>query len=591
MPLGQRLLLFILLLLSTCLNAEEKQPLTFGIANFTYPNTKQELFFKTFKAIQSALSPTKIDLKIFPNKDLLEAALEKGNVDIVMSGAGVYRRRLEQGLRDIATMVSPQEPNPDKAVGSVFITRSDHRVVNSISDLKGQRLAARYPLGFQGITIALGEIAKSGEDPDKFFRTISYVGGGEENVINAVRNGKADVGIIRSCYLEDKAARKEQVLGITPVLIKKQNDSRCIVSTDLYPNWSISVTPHLTPGDVYKIIHALHSMPKTSNGMGWTVASDFKIVDQLNKTLKIGPYAYLRSWTIKRVWEEYQAGIFLFVAAVIFLVLHSLRASALVRKKTRELCEAYERERALEKRIDEQLRINSVCQLSSLVAHELSQPLATIGCYTKSIDMLLSKSKTSSPPLDMVKLAIESINRNAKKATQVLQKVRSFASRKEFQPQVLDLRTELDRIVSQFKGLLIKHKNVSIALNLKNNSVPIYVDKLEFELAISNLLKNSTEACAKSENATITINVSKSADDPTVCINISDNGPPISEEIFASILSPLSSTKHEGLGLGLSIVEAIAQRHGGKLSLTLSPAKNLIVGLILPIYTDNKHDQ
>lgn len=589
MPLGQRLFLFIFLLLSTCLNAEEKQTLTFGIANFTYPNTKQELFFKTYQAIQSALLPTRVDLKIFPNKDLLEAALEKGNVDIVMSGAGVYRRRLEQGLRDIATMVSPQEPNPDKAVGSVFVTRSDHPIVNSISDLKGQRLAARYPLGFQGITIALGEIAKSGEDPDKFFRTISYVGGGEENVINAVREGKVDVGIIRSCYLEDKAARKEQVLGVMPVLIKRQNDSRCLVSTDLYPNWSISVTPHLTPGDVYKIIHALHSMPKTSNDMGWTIASDFKIVDQLNKTLKIGPYTYLRSWTIKRVWEEYQAGIFLFVAAVIVLILHSLRASALVRKKTRELSEAYERERALEKRIDEQLRINSVCQLSSLVAHELSQPLATIGCYTKSIDMLLSKNKTSSPPLDMVKLAIDSINRNAKKATQILQKVRSIASRKEFQPQVLDLHTELDRIVSQFKGLLIKHKNVSIILNL-NTRVPIYVDKLEFELAISNLLKNSTEACAKSENATITIDVYKNTASDTVCINISDNGPPISKDILANILSPLSSTKHDGLGLGLSIVEAIAQRHSGKLSLTLSPAKNLIVGLILPIYTDNKHD-
>lgn len=589
MPLGQRLFLFIFLLLSTCLNAEEKQTLTFGIANFTYPNTKQELFFKTYQAIQSALLPTRVDLKIFPNKDLLEAALEKGNVDIVMSGAGVYRRRLEQGLRDIATMVSPQEPNPDKAVGSVFVTRSDHPIVNSISDLKGQRLAARYPLGFQGITIALGEIAKSGEDPDKFFRTISYVGGGEENVINAVREGKVDVGIIRSCYLEDKAARKEQVLGVMPVLIKRQNDSRCLVSTDLYPNWSISVTPHLTPGDVYKIIHALHSMPKTSNDMGWTIASDFKIVDQLNKTLKIGPYTYLRSWTIKRVWEEYQAGIFLFVAAVIVLILHSLRASALVRKKTRELSEAYERERALEKRIDEQLRINSVCQLLSLVAHELSQPLATIGCYTKSIDMLLSKNKTSSPPLDMVKLAIDSINRNAKKATQILQKVRSIASRKEFQPQVLDLHTELDRIVSQFKGLLIKHKNVSIILNL-NTRVPIYVDKLEFELAISNLLKNSTEACAKSENATITIDVYKNTASDTVCINISDNGPPISKDIFANILSPLSSTKHDGLGLGLSIVEAIAQRHSGKLSLTLSPAKNLIVGLILPIYTGNKHD-
>lgn len=589
MPLGQRLFLFIFLLLSTCLNAEEKQTLTFGIANFTYPNTKQELFFKTYQAIQSALLPTRVDLKIFPNKDLLEAALEKGNVDIVMSGAGVYRRRLEQGLRDIATMVSPQEPNPDKAVGSVFVTRSDHPIVNSISDLKGQRLAARYPLGFQGITIALGEIAKSGEDPDKFFRTISYVGGGEENVINAVREGKVDVGIIRSCYLEDKAARKEQVLGVMPVLIKRQNDSRCLVSTDLYPNWSISVTPHLTPGDVYKIIHALHSMPKTSNDMGWTIASDFKIVDQLNKTLKIGPYTYLRSWTIKRVWEEYQAGIFLFVAAVIVLILHSLRASALVRKKTRELSEAYERERALEKRIDEQLRINSVCQLSSLVAHELSQPLATIGCYTKSIDMLLSKNKTSSPPLDMVKLAIDSINRNAKKATQILQKVRSIASRKEFQPQVLDLHTELDRIVSQFKGLLIKHKNVSIILNL-NTRVPIYVDKLEFELAISKLLKNSTEACAKSENATITIDVYKNTASDTVCINISDNGPPISKDIFANILSPLSSTKHDGLGLGLSIVEAIAQRHSGKLSLTLSPAKNLIVGLILPIYTGNKHD-
>ena len=50
----------------------------------------------------------------------------------------------------------------------------------------------------------------------------------------------------------------------------------------------------------------LFAMPPTSNGMFWSVAPSFSATDNLMKELKIGPYDFLRHWTIERLWTEYR---------------------------------------------------------------------------------------------------------------------------------------------------------------------------------------------------------------------------------------------------------------------------------------------
>ncbi|MDO4937359.1 MAG: PhnD/SsuA/transferrin family substrate-binding protein [Sutterellaceae bacterium] len=573
---------------------ESLPPIHFGIASFTAPNTKFELFQKTFEAIQTAVAPRAVIRTIYPNKSFLEKALENEEVDIVMSGAGVYRRRLDQGLRDVATMFSAQEPNPDKAVGSVFITRQDFKEPQSIQELKGLTLAARHPLGFQGICIALGEVAKYTSDPEKFFSQISYVGGGEENVVNAVILGKADVGIVRTCFFEDRRAIGKPVEGVVPILIKDQSDIVCKTSTDLYPNWSLSVTRRLAPDEIWKIIRAIHIMPATTNGMGWTVASDFGTVDQLNKTLRIGPYEFLRTWSLQRIWAEYRSGLIFLLLLAIFLVAHTLRSSALVNRRTKELNAAHEKERELERsaqeaseKLERLQKLNTVTQLSSLVAHELSQPLAAIACHAKVLERLQKKSQQSQP---LAEDAVESISRNIGHATEILQKVKSVARKEQRDYKKDDLNEISRRALERFKTIFVKNSSTTIEQNLCKQTLPVIVDRLEIDLAVINLLKNAYEASMQVNAPRIEMSTFLSKDGKTADISITDNSCSLSEEDFSKIAVPLMTTKVDGLGLGLSIVRAIAERHQGALKLSRSSLGSLIATISLPIADGERAD-
>ena len=80
----------------------------------------------------------------------------------------------------------------------------------------------------------------------------------------------------------------------------------CRRSTALYPNWTISSVPTLTAEELRRVMELLFAMPPTSNGMFWSVAPSFSATDNLMKELKIGPYDFLRHWTIERLWTEYR---------------------------------------------------------------------------------------------------------------------------------------------------------------------------------------------------------------------------------------------------------------------------------------------
>ena len=94
-------------------------------------------------------------------------------------------------------------------------------------------------------------------------------------------------------------------------------------------------------------------------------------------------------------------------------------------------------------------------------------------------------------------------------------------------------------------------------------SVLVMADRVESELAIVNLMKNALEAVAGEENPRVCVRLQVEAG--TAVLAVSDNGPALSMEQLEGLRQPLKSTKAEGLGLGLAIVQAIAERHGGRL--------------------------
>jgi two-component system sensor kinase FixL len=112
---------------------------------------------------------------------------------------------------------------------------------------------------------------------------------------------------------------------------------------------------------------------------------------------------------------------------------------------------------------------------------------------------------------------------------------------------------------------------VDIELRLARDLPPVLVDTIQIEQVLVNLVRNSTEALAHSGRHDGLIIIQAEHKDGRVEIRVSDNGPGIDAGLDDQVLTPFTTTKHDGLGLGLSLSRSIIEAHGGRLSVESGP--------------------
>ena len=338
------LCLFTMSAIAVCMNVqanallEELSPLRFYATKVASPNPNIEFIQQTADVIAKQIAPRKLEFA-FLDIPSMEEKIKNKDVDLLVAGAGRYRSNLQYGLRDIGTIVTPLQPNPNYAVGSVILVRGDNKEIQKLADLEGKTVAVNNISGFQGLFIVLNEIFKQGFNPDTFFAKTVPVGMEQIEALELLKNKKVDAAIINSCLAEASLDRGIDILkGFKIINERKVPQINCRVSTDVYPHWSLMITPSMDIDTLNKILVAVNSMNlSVNNGYRWGLASDYSKVDELYKNLKQGTYSYLREWTVKRIWEEY--GIWLISAFLIFLgmIVHHIRISYVVQRRTAQL--------------------------------------------------------------------------------------------------------------------------------------------------------------------------------------------------------------------------------------------------------------
>lgn len=101
------------------------------------------------------------------------------------------------------------------------------------------------------------------------------------------------------------------------------------------------------------VVYAAFSMAPTGDGHYWTVGTDYRAVDELYRSLRLGPYEWMRNWTFSRVWDEYGNLIIAFLVFLLAWIAHSVRVTRLVTVRTQELRDALEREKELKAQANE----------------------------------------------------------------------------------------------------------------------------------------------------------------------------------------------------------------------------------------------
>lgn len=560
--------------------------ITMLVSPFAKPNGQEGIIPQTFRAMQEVFGPNNFQAVLFSGNPE-----DVKNADLVLVSTGTYLRMPNKGLRDLATVASDLHPDPNKAEGSLFVTLKSRTDINTIEDMKGKRLAATGPNGFAGHDLAFGELALRGQDPDHFFSSETYTNYDMPDILTKLRNNQADVGIVRNCLLENLKASGQNVDDIKPLLVKDSSETaRCLASTDLFPNWTIAATPQLSPELSRRVVLELFSLPSGPGGLHWTVASDYSGADAMYKQIRRGPYSYLREWNLKRFWDMYWPWCLLGVILLITGIVHNIRTSYLVEKRTLQLKESFQNQKKLEdkarvaqEKMASLQKTGVVGQMSLIVTHELRQPLSAISGYIHGIERLLDQTGCQ-PNSQMLGSGIDAIKAQAKVAESILEKVRSYARKKGQARSLLDANEITLEAVNTINTAMLSPIQISFT-PLVGGDAKVWGDRMELELAVQNLLKNALQAVSDRKTPSVEVNLLKensSGGSPRVVITVSDNGRRLNDEEFEKLSSVLSSSKIDGLGLGLSIVRLIVENHGGQLEFRRRYGEGLTAIIYLP---------
>lgn len=562
---------------------QERPLLRIGYIRNSFSPSERQGFEETFAYLKRELPQYRIEPQVLLVRDL-EAAIRGNDLEFFIGASGFYRRVFRRGLKDLATLTTAWAPDPNHAIGTVFLVPNASKA-QTVADLRGMRAAANWREGFSGVYVPLGEIAAQGFNPDTFFSSIVEAGSPMRRLLESVERGEADVAMARACTLEELRLTDPAITArFRPVGLKTAADGfACLRSTELFPNWTFVATP-LAPWQASRDVTAkLLSMPATGNGMAWGVTSDFLRVDDLYKTLRAGPYAYLRIRSVGDFFTRYWPWMAAALAALLALIAHSRRVSHLVDVRTRELkaavakeIEALRQVQQAKERMDLMERISVVGAMSSLITHELNGPLSAAANSCHALEAHLDESDAPDP---MTRRTLDIVLRQCARMGEIVNHVRRYVKDRHEQRRAVDVVAVTSEVVRNVRP---RAGGVRLTAGLSEASLSVAFHELELELCITNLIKNALEAVRRWPGGSPpVVAVSVAAHEGAVVIEVADNARVTAEEL-ADRTRPLNSDKANGLGLGLVIVRTLVEKASGRFSIERL-AERTVASIRLPL--------
>lgn len=590
-PVRRFVFLFLLLIGSAGASAAEPAcRLTVGIQETLDPVFFVETMAPTLAHLRKTMPQCRIASELFAPADIHRAA-EKKSIDFFMADSGIFAYEESRvGARDLASRTGPMSKDPSRAVSSAIFVRADRTDMKTLADLKGRSVAAVDPLSFDGWLIAQALISREGFDADTFWGRRIFSDYHDPDVAELVLNGDADVGILKACELESLLRRHSYDPASLRIIRPETGGGlACRRSAPLYPDVVFASLPHVEPVILKRIARALLEQKPSDAGYAWGIAGDFKGVDELYRTLRLGPYSYLRSFNWDVFWEQYRTLILMLIGIVISGIVHIIRVNRLVDVRTAQLREALRRQEALEKearlsrqKLSQVERAGVVSQMSGMLAHEVLQPVAALINFAGGLRMYTKKTYGDDPTVEHAAFVIRE---EARRVSEIVERVRAYAKGKSAPRETVRAADVVAAAVRTFEHSTTS-ENVRLDIRVPAGLV-FTVNRLEMELVVFNLMKNGAAAMKDVEGKRLA--VSASQENGRIRIEVRDAGPRMTDEAFSRLAEPVTSMKEDGLGLGLSICRAIAEHHGGRLDFRRGET-GLTASVIVPAAEGEQHD-
>ncbi len=227
------------------------------------------------------------------------------------------------------------------------------------------------------------------------------------------------------------------------------------------------------------------------------------------------------------------------------------------------------------------IRLSTMGEMASGMAHELNQPLAALVSYCGTARMLVESLPTPSQELhDILERSVE----QAHHASRIIKHLREFVGKEADHKELLGL----DQVIEDINILLgseLKRANVEVERDLDSKGRKVMANKVQIEQVLVNLVMNSIEAIAgRQANGGKVMLKTRVIEDESIEVTVTDNGPGIHADMISKMFKPFQTTKASGMGMGLSISRSIVEAHGGTIWADTQRGTGAQFGFTLLVY-------
>ena len=233
--------------------------------------------------------------------------------------------------------------------------------------------------------------------------------------------------------------------------------------------------------------------------------------------------------------------------------------------------------KAERKKLLEEEKSEALEKMMDQIAHEIRNPLVTIGGFARRISDSLSESDQNRKYLELIVQNVETLEHMIKKLIELKTTVISYR-------EPADINEIVDEAIEKYRSVLVEN-HVDVKTELMSNPPKISIDKEQIKTAITHLIENAIEAM---QNKTRRLNIASRVSEGYIEINVSDTGVGIPKDKLKNILDPFFTSKiHAGLGLTFAL--KIIQAHRGTISVESELGKGSNFTIRLPVKRPGSH--
>jgi len=224
-------------------------------------------------------------------------------------------------------------------------------------------------------------------------------------------------------------------------------------------------------------------------------------------------------------------------------------------------------------------RLSTLGEMAAGIAHEINQPLTAISLFAQAGKRLVEAGN-----FEKMDEVLNKLNEHALRASAVLDRMQAMARRGETVKEVADCNAVIESAVKLAESEARIH-DIQIEFAKDENLPPVFIDAVQVQQVALNLLRNGMEAMAdvdQRQGRSVIIQV-RVRDEENIEVAVIDAGLGVPEQNVDKLFTPFSTTKKSGMGMGLSISQAIVRAHGGQLDFHNNDSGGATFWFTLPV--------